>query len=204
LIGILEYMQDRVFGPKRRELLDADQEELDRSGLEDRQARIGALRGSLEEVVTRQERQILALEREDDPNGLIYRRIRERIVDLEAKRERIQQELKELTQPLPDDVGDPDLLEWIPLINERLSEVPEPLLRRLLEAVRLSLRVNKLTGQVLIELVIDEVGAQTLSGFSTNAFSAPNGKQKATATHNLGRRLRITGEFAVGGRHKRL
>ena len=35
-------------------------------------------------------------------------------------------------------------------------------------------------------------------------FGAPNGEQKATATHIRGRRLRITGEFAVGGRHKKL
>lgn len=44
------------------------------------------LEASLKEIEDRQDRQIMALEKDDDPDGILYRRIRERVVELESQR----------------------------------------------------------------------------------------------------------------------
>lgn len=67
-------------------LLEIDLKGLDRESTRHRQAAISALEASLKEIEDRQDRQIMALEKDDDPDGILYRRIRERVVELESQR----------------------------------------------------------------------------------------------------------------------
>lgn len=78
LPGIFRFLGERVFGPNRRELLHADLEILDDEPMRKNRARIKALRRAIEAIEARQARQVRNLEMDDDPDGIMFRQIRDR------------------------------------------------------------------------------------------------------------------------------
>lgn len=62
---------EKVFGPNRRELLEVYLGTLDTVNVEDTNIQKDSLLLALAEVESRQARQVLAFERDDDPDGLV-------------------------------------------------------------------------------------------------------------------------------------
>lgn len=77
LQGILGFFGERVFGPKRKELLAADLKHVDGEPGRDRARKMTALRRSLEDLELRAARQIRSLEMDDDARGPMFRKVRE-------------------------------------------------------------------------------------------------------------------------------
>lgn len=69
LPGIFRFFGDRIFGPDRKKLLEADQRVLDDEPLRKQRARMAALRQAIEGIEARQARQVRSLELDDDPEG---------------------------------------------------------------------------------------------------------------------------------------
>ena len=116
-------------------LLHADLEVLDDEPMRRRRARIKALRRAIEAIEARQARQVRSLEMDDDPDGIMFRQIRDRLRQLEDERLLKIQELSKLEIP---DVESPpqaiELLDELPVIDLEPGSVPESSLRRLFEA----------------------------------------------------------------------
>jgi hypothetical protein len=99
LPGILRFLGERIFGPNRRELLHADLEVLDDEPMRKKRARIKVLRRAIEAIEARQARQVRSLEMDDDPDGIMFRQIRDRLRQLEDERLLKIQELSNSKSP---------------------------------------------------------------------------------------------------------
>ncbi len=98
------------------------------------------------------------LELDDDPDGLMFRRIRDRLEELEQDRLAKVEELRRLEQeedtgPEPQAV---ELLEALPVLPEGLSSAPEERLRRMFECFRLSVSYEKQTNLAHVRVSISE------------------------------------------------
>lgn len=112
LAGISEFIAERVFGPNRRAMLEKDLGDLDRRDNDSARAEKEALLKALDEIGRRPARQVLALERDDDPDGLFFRRVRERLGELEGERKEIEAKLEALNAQATDDSGDDPPASW--------------------------------------------------------------------------------------------
>jgi site-specific DNA recombinase len=85
LEGVLGFFSERVFGPNRRDLLEADLRRSESS--EDKEAlrRLKSLEKAIGEFESRQARLNRSLEL-DDPQGAMFRQIRDRMQQLESER----------------------------------------------------------------------------------------------------------------------
>lgn len=91
LNGIFGFFSERVFGPRRRELLEQDSKQVDLQSGKKARARIDALERSIEQLEARQTRLIRSLEHTDDPHGAVFRKIRDRMSEI-GKRARPEAE----------------------------------------------------------------------------------------------------------------
>ncbi|MGH2705780.1 MAG: recombinase family protein [Actinomycetota bacterium] len=184
LEGILSFLAEHVFGPQRRPLIEEDLQALGEGAGRQREAEIAILRRQTEEIKLREARQVQALERDDDPEGIVFRRVRDRLAELERERSDKLERLGELeAQEAPGDRGNPELLDELPILDGELAEAPEPLLRRLFEALRLKVAYNKTTKVARCQVTVaadalDEV----LAALGTIAFRAPNGIRTRAST----------------------
>jgi site-specific DNA recombinase len=184
LVGHLcDFVSERVFGENRRELLERDVAALELRDTSSQEQAIKGLRKALAKVEERQERQILALERHNDPEGTLLRRITERVRELEAQRAEIEDKLEKLEKESPvEDLGDAGLLDELPILEVPLSKAPPDKLRILFETLRLSVRYNRLTNKALAEVVLELARLEDLKGLFTNALRAPNGIRTRVST----------------------
>jgi hypothetical protein len=87
--GIQSFFSEHVFGPRRKELVEQDLKRLRSRQDETATTRIKALERSIAQREARQARLLHSLETNDDPDGPMFRQIRDRMNELEA--ERLQQ-----------------------------------------------------------------------------------------------------------------
>jgi site-specific DNA recombinase len=157
LDGIAGFFNDRVFGPRRKELLKADFSAIDDISDVQERDRIRSLAAALKRIESRQGRLIRKLEMDDDPEGVLFRQVRKRLAELEEERVvklGILQELQAKDfemQPPP-----MELLDRLPLGEIALASAPAELLRLLFEACRLEVRFNRLTNEAACRVTIDE------------------------------------------------
>ncbi|MGH2704063.1 MAG: hypothetical protein ACRDJ4_02905 [Actinomycetota bacterium] len=175
LEGILSFLAEHVLGPRRRHLIEEDLQALGEGAGREREAEIALLRRQIEEIELREARQVQALERDDDPEGIVFRRVRDRLAELERERSETLERLRELeARGTPGDRRNPARLDELPILDGELAEAPEPLLRRLFEALRLKVAYNRTTNVARCEVTVaadalDEV----LAALGTIAFRAP-------------------------------
>lgn len=106
---------------------------------------------------------------------MIFRRVRERLAELERQRLEKVEKLRALEAEAPqDDPGDVDLLDELPIVAGGLSQAPEDILRRIFQALRLSMRYDKVAGRASCEVAISEDALDEVLAASTLALRAPS------------------------------
>ena len=173
LEGVLGFFSERVFGPNRRDLLEADLRRSESS--EDKEAlrRLKSLEKAIGQFEGRQARLIRSLELDDDPQGAMFRQIRNRMQQLENERREKLEELEALRREQPDAVpGSPGLLDELPVTEEQLAPAPEIVLRDLFEAFRLEVRYNKVSSWATCRVAINEEGIEGLVAHSAELLQS--------------------------------
>jgi site-specific DNA recombinase len=178
LAGVSSFFADRLFGPKRRELLAADIGELDHQAGRSHEAKLVATQRALTDIVSRQERLVRSLETQDDPDGTVFGRIRERLGELEALR---LEQLHELST-LEKETGprqDQNLLDQLPVLDVDLIDAPDEYLRPLFEAFRLEIRYDKTRHHATVRVAISD---DTLDGLNERLMPSQNHSGHETAS----------------------
>lgn len=96
LEGILGFFDERVFGSRRRDLIEQDIQSFKCEPELKRQRQMQSLRRAVEKLDLAQTRLIRKLETDDDVEGILFRRVRERLSELEEERIRQLGELQNL------------------------------------------------------------------------------------------------------------
>lgn len=94
--GTLEWLAQSVFGSDRREKFEDKFSASEKKHDRERTARIKRLRRAIDKLETSQTRLIRALEKDDDPKGVIFINIRQRLAEIEDKPRSKQGELRNL------------------------------------------------------------------------------------------------------------
>ncbi|MGH2708935.1 MAG: recombinase family protein, partial [Actinomycetota bacterium] len=168
--GVVRFFSERVFGPRRRELLE---EQLGRTENEvDKESplRIQALQRHLGEIEKRQTRQVRALEADDDADGLLLRQVRLRLTELEEERQQTLGRLAalEAAAPVAADRHAVDVLDCLPILDFELRGAPEEKVRRLYEAFRLRVRYDKAAMLMRCEVTVDVQDFESLAAAVTH------------------------------------
>ncbi len=198
LDAVSRFFADRVLGPNRRTILAADLSTVDDREAQARDAERDRLRRVLADL-SRRQNSIMRQAQDGDPDDPFTRALRGTYNDLEAERHAALAAITALdaaddAQPARPDTADVDLLDALPYLTGHLSEAPEPLLRRLFEAVSLAVKLTddgdhvtisvRLPGDTLPEIIstaetintmIDkhETPGQDGSGACVDAVRAP-------------------------------
>jgi site-specific DNA recombinase len=142
LHAVIDFFAQRVFGPDRKPLLLAHMQEADRYASTEKARRIRALErsvGSIEEKISRQVRN---LERQDDEDGALFRRVQDSIRELESEKAAHARELEALVGEAENDQN-PELVDALPTSTEDLHSLSEEALRKVFEVFQLSIRYNR-------------------------------------------------------------
>jgi site-specific DNA recombinase len=125
---------------------------------------IDALKKAVARIETAQARLITKLELDDDPEGILFQRVRTRLSELEDERREKISTLRELEASKSEtpDAEAVKLLDGLPLGESGLPSAPEDLLRQLFNALRLEVRFNNVTNQALCRVTMDEGSADRL------------------------------------------
>ncbi len=133
---------------------------LDDSHLIEHRERLVAVERQIAELKRRKERVLDSLEAAEEPTPAFVNSINERTTrigaDLEAKQAALR-ELREATPVAPC----PELLEQCPTGTVDLELLPEPILRRLLDAFAVQMRHDKQGNQVDVQVTITSEMADT-------------------------------------------
>jgi site-specific DNA recombinase len=171
--GILGFFSERIFGVNRRELLEADLKRVECEGDRGARRRIKSLEKAIGQLEARQDRLVRTLELDDDTDGATFRRIRERMDELENERLRKLKDLHALRGEESDaDPASPDLLDQLPVSDVNLSSAPEHVLRRMFESFRLQVRYDKVASWATCRVAIREEALDQLQTDSSALFAA--------------------------------
>jgi site-specific DNA recombinase len=163
LAGAAEFFSQRIFGPNRRELLAADLGEVDERAEKACAAKVKGAHRALGDIEARQNRLVRSLESNDDPDGLVFGRVRDRLGELEAQR---QAKLAELAA-LESDRGrstsdDVNLLDELPVLDIDLLDAPDEHLRALFEGFRLEVRYDRRDNHAVVRVTLADDSIDTL------------------------------------------
>ncbi|MDQ3532856.1 MAG: hypothetical protein M3456_10875 [Actinomycetota bacterium] len=126
--------------------------------------RIEALEKLIGRLEVAQTRLVQSFERDDDPGGAMFRRIRERMNELKRQRLAKIDELRSLqVREARHEPGSVDLLEELPVDDGIMKSPPEPILRWLFEAFRLEVRYDMVAGWADCSVTIQEETVDHLS-----------------------------------------
>lgn len=196
-IGVSQFFRDWLFGKSRKEVI-AGQLKHQNAGRQDEQRkRIASIKRALANVESKIERQIRALELDDDPDGSMFRRVRIRVAELEHERLALADELTTIDSEEDSELQNPDLIDVLPILDFQVSELPPHLQRALYEAFRLRVHYNKLNHRMRCEVTIDSRDLEKLRHVITHAVCAPKEALKALVTHDPGRFVRLRGSFRL-------
>ncbi|CAN5378275.1 hypothetical protein BH20ACT22_BH20ACT22_19120 [soil metagenome] len=185
--GILGFFSERIFGVNRRELLEADLKRVESEVDTGARRRIKSLEKAIGQLAARQDRLVRNLELDDDTDGVTFRRIRERMDELENERLRKLKDLHALRGEEPDaDPASPDLLDQLPVGDVNLSSAPEHVLRRMFESFRLQVRYDKVASWATCRVAIREETLDQLLTDSSALLAAqtndPDGERSQWCT----------------------
>lgn len=161
LTAINAFFADRVFGPERRALLAAEMGDADRRAEQSHRDAEEALRHGVADVERRLERLMRTLEDNDDPDGLVFNRVRQRLGELEASQAKLAA-LAALEAEPPTSSGDP-WLSMPSVLAVDLLDAPHDHLRALFEAFRLVVRYDRRAHHATIQVTIVEDAMDHLS-----------------------------------------
>jgi site-specific DNA recombinase len=146
LDAVSGFYGDRVFGVDHWAILTTDLATLDDREALAWDAERGRLQRTLADLVRRQD-PVMRQAQDGNPDDRFTRALRGTYNDLDAERTAAlaaiaSQDAADMAAPAHPDAGDVDLLDALPLLNQNLTEVPEPLLRKLFEATSRTVRLT--------------------------------------------------------------
>ena len=135
--------------------------------------RIKSLEKAIGQLEARQDRLVRTPELDDDTDGVTFRRIRERMDELENERLRKLKDLDALRGEESDaDPASPDPLDQLPVSDVSLSSAPEHVLRRMFESFRLQVRYDKIASWATCRVAIREEALDQLLAHSSALLAA--------------------------------
>lgn len=166
LEAVCRFYADRLFGPERRALIEAEL-----GGVDDTAARERAAERTRREqvlaTIARQQDSIMRQARDGDPDDPFTRGLRESYNDLENQKNAARAVIAQLdaadtAEPKPPDLG---LLAALPYLAVNLASAPRELLYELFEVTRLSVHVHGLGDEVTItvKLPVDHLPKAALA-----------------------------------------
>ncbi|MFG2249150.1 recombinase family protein [Spirillospora sp. NPDC048823] len=160
MAGLTEFFNREIFGPHRRERLRVLLARVDDRHLHEHRERLVAVERQIAELKRRKERVLDSLETADDPTPAFVNSINERTTRIGADLEAKQTTLRELREEIPV-APCPQLLDHYPTGTVDLDLLPEPTLRRLLDAFAVQMRHDKQSNQVDVQVTITPETADT-------------------------------------------
>jgi site-specific DNA recombinase len=183
------FFADRIFGPQRRDLLEADlsQAHVGCPAADPTQVRRGELEEQIGDLQRRRHRLITELEEAGDITDADLRQqfrgsIQERFAELGRQQQALQTQVDALGQPNAQHAQPQatDLLDQLPLLTTELGTMPPALQRRLYDAYRLKIRYSRARHAITLHVTVTAdalptltATAQTIQG-ATSADPAPN------------------------------
>ncbi|WP_238412395.1 recombinase family protein [Saccharothrix deserti] len=147
------FFTERVFGPRRRELLLADIN----NGDDTRSQELATQRQRLQRKIadaTRKQDNLLHQAEDADPRDPFAQGLRQRYNDLENERQALLATLHELDNSQPETIhpttGQADLLDALPHLVTNLRRAPTDLLNRLFDLTKLTIQIHYGTDQATI------------------------------------------------------
>ncbi len=146
LDAVAKFFSDRVFGPDRRSILEADLAGVDDQAAVEHDAERERVGRRLAEIA-KQQASILKQAQQGDPDDPFTTALRGSYNNLAKDEKQLRAkltELEETEQPTPQGitVDELALIDALPYLATNLAQAPEPYLRALFEAVQLSIMVH--------------------------------------------------------------
>jgi hypothetical protein len=153
---ILDFFAHRVIGPNRHEY--ARQESAAGSARQTKLAKEAeSLNRAIDDLDRRRARLVKQLDEQDDPDGTLFKAVRDRLSEISAERDRKLARLAAATEPLVEHEDASDLLDALgnPDVEE-LRAAPEELLRQLFDAFRLTVTYDGRTRRARCRVVVSD------------------------------------------------
>jgi site-specific DNA recombinase len=178
-----EFFAERIFGPERREHLAAQLAASKSRTSKQSGQRVETLHRAIADIEIRKQRLITTLERGDDPDGVLYREVRERLAQLAHDHETKLAQLAVVEAQLAVAEPCPDVLDQLPSDPIDLAAAPEVALRALFDACRLEIRYDRTTNVATYRAVI---GADSLPAIRSalRSLAGPTGPDAAAQGPN--------------------
>lgn len=186
LEGLEDLLNQRLFGADRRGYLEATLRTAAHGSDEQARAHRESLEHAIEQLTIRQDRLLTTLETQDDPDGTLFARIRDRLAALERDRANKITELKELTATA-EPVNDPALLEQLPELHLNLAELPFDLQRDLFDALQLRIDYDQHTRVAHGRITLTEFATGAVSGLVRPELATVADMRAARTTHATAR-----------------
>lgn len=170
LDGLNDFLAHHVFGRYRRQLLDATLREVDQSRQLEHQERIAAVERAIAEISQRRFRLVRALELAEVPDQELLNDISRRRAELAAEHRELTEQLQQLRDTEPQQAN-PDLLDQLPIGPCDIAALPEPLARRLFEALRLEIHYDKTAHTGLYRIALAATNMPTTTATAHEAIT---------------------------------
>jgi site-specific DNA recombinase len=183
LLGAVHaFFADRIFGPHRRTLLEADLPASDQRAHDDWHAQRQALQKTIDELTRRRARLIA---RFDDPGDAdteldpetereLTRQLTTRFAELETQRRTKLAELHALDAAPPSNDHHIELLDRLPRLQTGLAELPEHLQRQLYDAFHLQIHYNPDEHVAALRITLSDDSVSTVAENSQTIFATPS------------------------------
>ncbi|SED61802.1 Site-specific DNA recombinase [Amycolatopsis tolypomycina] len=191
LLEALEsFLDSRLFGAYRQDLLDRNLKDLDHAGRRNRVDRIRALERALADNATKSKNLLRTLEVADDVSKEMVRDINERRAELKVEKASLEAQLEEAEETARQ-APNADLLHELPLGAVRLDGLPDELSRQLFEALRLEIRYDHATQKATcrVTLVGESLAAVTQVLNRSNVVPLPVEIADSSATSKEGQQM---------------
>ncbi|WP_165970464.1 recombinase family protein [Actinomadura sp. 6K520] len=171
LDAVHTFFADRIFGPHRRTLLEADLPVSDQRAHDDWQARRQALQKTIDDLTRRRDRLIARFDQLDEDNidldpeteRELTRQLQIRFAELETQRRTKLAELHTQDAEPPPNEHHTELLDRLPHLQAHLAELPEHLQRHLYDAFHLQIRYHPNEHAITIRITISDDTVETLA-----------------------------------------
>jgi site-specific DNA recombinase len=142
--AVTTFFNTHVLGPDRRALAAASLPAAEDHAIQAHHKQEQRIQRQLDDLNGKADNLLRAFENNSDPDGLIFQRLRTRMLDLDREIAALSTTLAELRanapEPPTDNIG---LLDHLPLVEVDLNELAADRLRRFLEAFRVQIPVRR-------------------------------------------------------------
>ena len=179
LDAIARFYAERMFGPDRAAALAADLATVDDRAAAERQQQRAALQQRIADITRRQAALLRQAHDITDPDDPWAKGLRGSYNDLEAEKTAALSAVAGLdaadaAEPTRSDPGDVTLLDQLPYLRFKLAQAPEPLLRALFEATRLTIDLHEHSDDATITVTLPADDLPTIAAAARELPAEPS------------------------------